>query len=151
MLNLKQKCVFGGIQTSQTGGQPYSNTFPYEVSLYSLVKPIHRNSYEICLWKGNVRMHFISISISTKSKFKFHRFCSKMLFAPSTFYYSPRLFILNQSVRQSQLAEPISPLFSMKFFECLHTDRDNISKPTPYPLPPQPFSSVTSKKSRKCL
>ena len=49
MLNLQQKCVFGGIQTSQTGGQPHSNTFPYEVSEYSLVKPIHMNSYEICL------------------------------------------------------------------------------------------------------
>ena len=29
MLNKRQLYLFGQIQTSQTGGQPYSDTFPY--------------------------------------------------------------------------------------------------------------------------
>ena len=150
MLNLKQKCVFGGIQTSQTGGQPYSNTFPYEVSLYSLVKPIHRNSYEICLWKGNVRMHFNSIS--TKSKFKFHRFLLKNVVC--TFY----LLLFSSAVYFEPVSPPVPIGWANKsiiFNEILWMPsyRQGQHQQT-NPLPtatPQPCSSVTSKKSRKCL
>ena len=38
--------LFGQIQTSQTGGQPYSNTSPYEVSECSLAGAY----YDLCVY-----------------------------------------------------------------------------------------------------
>ena len=40
MFNSQHIYLFGQIQTSQTGGQPYSDNSPYEVSEYSLVTRI---------------------------------------------------------------------------------------------------------------
>ena len=36
MVNEQEFYLFGQIQTSQTGGQPYSDTSPYKVSEWSL-------------------------------------------------------------------------------------------------------------------
>ena len=38
MINQQQIYLFGQIQTSQTGGQPYSDSSPYKVSECSLPK-----------------------------------------------------------------------------------------------------------------
>ena len=45
-LNEQHFYLFGQIQTSQTGGQPYSNTSPYEVSECSLAGAY----YDLCVY-----------------------------------------------------------------------------------------------------
>ena len=45
--NYKQICLFGQILTGQSGGQPYSNISPYEVSEYSLPNAMIRSVRQV--------------------------------------------------------------------------------------------------------
>ena len=51
MFNQPQIYLFGQIQTSQTGGQRYSDTSPYKVSECSLLNPIDIRTYVIFIIK----------------------------------------------------------------------------------------------------
>ena len=51
MLNKQQMYLFSQIQSSQTGGQPSSDTSPYEVKLYYLDKPVKQEvSHPSLVW-----------------------------------------------------------------------------------------------------
>ena len=51
MLNEQQMYLFSQIQKSQTGGQPSSDTSPYEVKLYYLDKPVKQEvSHPSLVW-----------------------------------------------------------------------------------------------------
>ena len=52
MFNQQLIYSFGQIQTSQTGGQPYSDTSPYNVSFISLHKFVLKTIFDICPFHG---------------------------------------------------------------------------------------------------